>query len=114
MTGYSCLDIGCCHRVNSLEIVKEHATLSAAASVGNRVGVEITDNQVNRAADRGCRVSTCSHFPFQTVDHWGELCDAAAKPMNDDIHGIIWNTKNAIIDATISTTPRIGFPFAAP
>jgi len=34
--------------------VKEHATLSAGASVDHGVDVEITENHVNRAADRGC------------------------------------------------------------
>ncbi len=40
--------------------VKEHATLSASASVDHGVNVEITVEHVNRAADRGCCVSTCS------------------------------------------------------
>jgi hypothetical protein len=39
--------------------VKEHATLSAGASVDHGVEVAITGNHVNRAADRGCCVSTC-------------------------------------------------------
>ena len=34
--------------------VKEHATLSAGASVNHGVGVETTEEHVNRAADRGC------------------------------------------------------------
>ena len=45
---------------NSLPNVKEHATLSAGASVDHRVGVEATEDHVNRAADRGCCVSSCS------------------------------------------------------
>ena len=40
--------------------VKEHATLSAGASVDHGVKVETTKNHVNRAADRGCCVSACS------------------------------------------------------
>ena len=39
--------------------VKEHATLSARAHVDHGVEVGITDEHVNRAADRGCCVSTC-------------------------------------------------------
>ena len=34
--------------------VKEHAPLSARASVDHRVKVEARDEHVNRAADRGC------------------------------------------------------------
>jgi uncharacterized OsmC-like protein len=34
--------------------VKEHATLSARESVDHGVGVEVTKENVNRAADRGC------------------------------------------------------------
>jgi hypothetical protein len=40
--------------------VKEHATLSARARVDHGVGVKTTEDHVNRAADRGCCVSTCS------------------------------------------------------
>jgi hypothetical protein len=43
-----------------LENVKEHATLSARARVDHGVGVKTTEDHVNRAADRGCCVSTCS------------------------------------------------------
>jgi len=43
----------------SSENVKEHATLSAGASVDHGVKVETTKDHVNRAADRGCCVSTC-------------------------------------------------------
>ena len=39
--------------------VKEHAPLSAGASVDHGVEVETTQEHVNRAADRGCCVSTC-------------------------------------------------------
>jgi len=42
-----------------LSNVKEHATLSAGASVDHGVEVETTEDHVNRAADRGCRVSSC-------------------------------------------------------
>jgi hypothetical protein len=44
----------------SLPNVKEHAPLSAGASVDHGVDVETTEDHVNRAADRGCCVSTCS------------------------------------------------------
>ena len=40
--------------------VKEHATLSAGASVDHGVEVETKGEHENRAADRGCCVSTCS------------------------------------------------------
>jgi len=40
--------------------VKEHAPLSARASVDHGVEVESTGEHENRAADRGCCVSTCS------------------------------------------------------
>jgi hypothetical protein len=39
--------------------VKEHATLSAGAHVDHGVEVENKGEHVNRAADRGCCVSTC-------------------------------------------------------
>lgn len=44
--------------------VKEHATLSAGASVDHGAEVGITEDHVNRAADRGCCVSTCSISSF--------------------------------------------------
>ena len=44
---------------NSLANVKEHATLSAGASVDHGVEVETTGEHENREADRGCCVSTC-------------------------------------------------------
>ena len=40
--------------------VKEHAPLSAGARVDHGVDVETTEDHVNRAADRGCCVSSCS------------------------------------------------------
>jgi len=42
-----------------MQNVKEHATLSAGASVDHGVEVESTEEHVNRATDRGCCVSTC-------------------------------------------------------
>ena len=48
------------HHVLPWENVKEHATLSARASVDHGVDVETTGEHENRAADRGCRVSPCS------------------------------------------------------
>jgi len=50
----------CAVRCLLLPNVKEHAPLSAAASVDNGVGVETTEGHENRAADRGCCVSSCS------------------------------------------------------
>ena len=44
------------------ENVKEHAPLSARASINRGVGVEKTGEHVNRAADRGCSDSTCSAY----------------------------------------------------
>jgi hypothetical protein len=41
--------------------VKEHAPLSAGANVDHGVEVETTGEHENRAADRGCCVSSCSH-----------------------------------------------------
>ena len=52
--------IGKPHRDLHLANVKEHATLSAGASVDHGVEVETTKDHVNRAADRGCCVSSCS------------------------------------------------------
>jgi len=40
--------------------VKEHAPLSAGASVDHGVEVETTGEHINRAADRGCCGSSCS------------------------------------------------------
>ena len=39
---------------------KEHAPLSASANVDYGVEVITTEDHENRAADRGCRVSSCS------------------------------------------------------
>ena len=47
-----------CPRCNEAN-VKEHATLSAGARVDHGVEFETTGEHVNRAADRGCCVSTC-------------------------------------------------------
>jgi hypothetical protein len=49
---------------NFLANVKEHATLSAGASVDHGVEVGTTQEHVNRAADRGCvsRLVGCSSF----------------------------------------------------
>ncbi len=44
---------------NLLENVKEHATLSARAHFDHGVEVGTKEEHVNRAADRGCCVSTC-------------------------------------------------------
>ena len=41
------------------ENVKEHATLSAGEGVERGVEVKTTEDHENRAADRGCCVSTC-------------------------------------------------------
>jgi hypothetical protein len=56
--------------------VKEHAPLSARASVDHGVEVETTGEHVNRAADRGCCVSACSAILLSEFDgclecgHW--------------------------------------------
>ena len=47
--------------------VKEHAPLSAAASVDSGTGGKTTDGHENRAADRGCCDSACS---TSSVDTW--------------------------------------------
>ena len=44
--------------------VKEHATLSAGAGVDHGIEVGNREEHVNRAADRGCCVSTCSASSF--------------------------------------------------
>ena len=46
--------------MNAIANVKEHATLSAGAHVNHGVEVRITEDHENRAADRGCCVSSCS------------------------------------------------------
>ena len=48
-----------CDSTFFLANVKEHATLSAEASVDHVVKVRYTEEHENRAADRGCCVSTC-------------------------------------------------------
>jgi hypothetical protein len=50
-----------------LDNVKEHAPLSAGASVDHGVDVETTQEHENRAADRGCCVSSCSESSFVEV-----------------------------------------------
>jgi hypothetical protein len=51
----------CCSKNGSISLsnVKEHAPLSARASVDHGVEGETTGDHVNRAADRGCCVSPC-------------------------------------------------------
>ena len=48
----------------SIASVKEHATLSAGARVDHGVKVETTKEHVNRAADRGCCVSSSASDSF--------------------------------------------------
>lgn len=48
-----------------LQNVREHAPLSAGASVERGVEVENTGEHENRAADRGCCVSSCSLIEFR-------------------------------------------------
>ena len=43
---------------------KEHAALSAFASVAHGVEVKTTEDHVNRAADKGCCVSSCWALTF--------------------------------------------------
>jgi hypothetical protein len=50
------------HGGNFLQNVKEHATLSARAGVDHRIEIRCRKEHVNRAADRGCCVSSCSAF----------------------------------------------------
>jgi hypothetical protein len=52
----------------SEESAKEHATLSAGASVDHGFEVGITGEHVNRAADRGCCVSSCWASSFSEVE----------------------------------------------
>ena len=54
--------------------VKENAPLSARARVDYGTGVETTENHVNRAADRGCCVSSCSasHFDIILIKNSGK------------------------------------------
>ena len=52
------------HGENSLANVKEHAPLSAGASVDHGVEVQATEDHINRAADRGCCVSSCSESSY--------------------------------------------------
>ena len=47
--------------------VKEHAPLSAGASVDHGVDVGTTEEHVKRAADRGCCVSSCCASSFRVV-----------------------------------------------
>ena len=51
--------------------VKEHATLSAGASVERGVEVKTTEEHENMAADGGCCASSCSPscFRLEVVDH---------------------------------------------
>ena len=75
--------------------VKEHATLSAGASVDHGGEVKTTGEHVNRAADRGCCVSSCSdsslHWRYKVkcgdVVHYGPVAadtieEASAKAIN--------------------------------
>jgi hypothetical protein len=60
--------------------VKEHAPLSAGASVDHGVEVETTGEHEKRAADRGCCVSTCSLLDSDggrsCMTGFGKLLDA--------------------------------------
>jgi hypothetical protein len=47
--------------------VKEHATLSAGASVDHGVDVEVTKGHVNWAADRGCVSRLVGLFDYVSV-----------------------------------------------
>ena len=50
-----------------MQNVKEHAPLSARAGFDHGVEFESTEKHVNRAADRGCCVSSCSTSVFAIV-----------------------------------------------
>lgn len=68
--------------------VKEHATLSAGASVDHGVEVESTGEHVNRAADRGCvsRLVRCSSSSDEAIcgGHSEEVADdGSGQPQSD-------------------------------
>lgn len=60
--------------------VKEHAPLSAGAGVDHGVEVETTSGHENRAADRGCCVSTCWASSFFIVEFMKLLNDPDKLP----------------------------------
>jgi hypothetical protein len=72
--------------------VKEHAPLSARASVDHGVKVGVTEEHENRPADRGCCVSTCSASSIFRFDrrHIRELLRpevlARVSPSTDYLH----------------------------
>jgi hypothetical protein len=73
----SCVDMVNGVAVDFGQNVKEHAPLSARASVDHGVEVETTDEHENRAADRGCCVSSCSDsslfgWPFERELIYGD------------------------------------------
>jgi hypothetical protein len=53
--------------------VQEHATLSAGASVDHGVDVKTTEEHENRAADRGCCVSSCSESSSSWIGLTNEM-----------------------------------------
>jgi hypothetical protein len=71
-------------------IVKEHAILSAAANVDHGVEVETTGEHVNRAADGGCCVSTCSPSSFSVYDTRHPIHQPYQKP--------IFGSKNTTVE----------------
>ena len=95
--------------LNLLENVKEHAPLSAAASVDHGVEAETTGEHENRAADRGCSVSTCSPSSFSVYDTRHHMHQPFQKP----IFGSKNTTVKAITDNTQSqreVAPQNGAP----
>ena len=67
--------------------VKEHAPLSAGASVDHRVEVKTTGEHENRAADRGCCVSSCSasSILLWKVSHFLKLASLDCKDVALDL-----------------------------
>jgi hypothetical protein len=81
--------------MNFLPNVKEHAPLSARASVDHGVEVKTTDKHVNRAADRGCCVSTCSASSFP------ECADDALHESTTNAGGSGCATKPVVVEGVI-------------
>jgi len=93
-----------------LENVKEHATLSAGATVDHGVEVETTEEHVNRAADRGCCVSTCSALGIHL--DWNGMLGPNEGPEELHILGPITNKKTRIAITAIMNW-NVTYRFAA-
>lgn len=86
--------------------VKEHAPLSAGANVDHGVDVEITGKHVNRAADRGCCVSSCSHFFIFGAAHnaISRLRNSTAPSKSTSVLGLVM--RDSIVLPSNCETPR--------